>query len=138
MMATTVYLIRHSDVENPRSVLYGHLDGFPLSGPGRARAARLGERLAASGISRIVASPLERAQETARIVAAALPVPVAIETDPELRESEFSRYLQGLPYWQIPLLRPRWYLHKVRRGMLPVTRRSPISGAGSWPWSSGW
>ena len=24
---TTVYLIRHSDVENPQSVLYGHLDG---------------------------------------------------------------------------------------------------------------
>jgi hypothetical protein len=44
---TTVYLIRHSDVENPQSVLYGHLDGFPLSELGRRRGEALAERLAA-------------------------------------------------------------------------------------------
>jgi broad specificity phosphatase PhoE len=116
---TTVYLIRHSDVENPQSVLYGHLDGFPLSDLGRRRAEALAERLAESGIRRIVASPLERAQETARILASRLPDEVPIETDPELREAEFSRYLQGVRFWMVPLLRPRWYLHKMRRGMVP-------------------
>lgn len=116
---TTVYLIRHSDVENPRSVLYGHLDGFPLSELGRRRAEALGRRLSDSGINRIVASPLERAQETARILARHLPGEVSIETDIDLRESEFSRYLQGVRFWMIPLLRPRWYLHKMRRGMMP-------------------
>jgi broad specificity phosphatase PhoE len=116
---TTVYLIRHSDVENPQSVLYGHLDGFPLSDLGRRRAEALAERLADSGIRRIVASPLERAQETARILASRLPDQVPIETDPELREAEFSRYLQGVRFWMVPLLRPRWYLHKMRRGMMP-------------------
>jgi len=116
---TTVYLVRHSDVENPQSVLYGHLDGFPLSELGRRRAEALAERLAGSGIQRIISSPLERAQETARILASRLPAPVEIETDPQLRESEFSRYLQGVRFWMIPLLRPRWYLHKMRRGMIP-------------------
>ena len=116
---TTAYLIRHSDVENPRSVLYGHLEGFPLSDLGRRRAEALAERLAGSGIRRIVSSPLERAQETARIIAERLPEPVEIELDAELRESEFSRYLQGVRFWMVPLLRPRWYLHKMRRGMVP-------------------
>ena len=116
---TTVYLVRHSDVENPQSVLYGHLDGFPLSELGRRRAEALAERLAGSGINRIISSPLERAQETARFLASRLPQQVEIETDPQLRESEFSRYLQGVRFWMIPLLRPRWYLHKMRRGMMP-------------------
>jgi broad specificity phosphatase PhoE len=116
---TTVYLIRHSDVENPQSVLYGHLEGFPLSELGRRRAEALAERLAGSGIGRIISSPLERALETARIIASQLPEEVEIEIDPELRESEFSRYLQGVRFWMIPLLRPRWYLHKMRRGMMP-------------------
>jgi len=115
----TAYLIRHSDVENPQSVLYGHLDGFPLSDLGRRRAEALAERLADSGIRRIVSSPLERALETAHIIAAHLPQPVEIELDPELREAEFSRYLQGVRFWMVPLLRPRWYLHKMRRGMMP-------------------
>ena len=116
---TTVYLVRHSDVENPQSVLYGHLDGFPLSELGRRRAEALAGRLAGSGIRRIVSSPLERARETAGIIAGALPEPVAIEIDPALREAEFSRYLQGVRFWMVPLLRPRWYLHKMRRGMMP-------------------
>jgi broad specificity phosphatase PhoE len=115
----TVYLIRHSDVENPQSVLYGHLEGFPLSDLGRRRAEALAEGLADSGIRRIVSSPLERAMETAKIIAARLPEPVEVEIDPELREAEFSRYLQGVRYWMVPLLRPRWYLHKMRRGMMP-------------------
>ena len=42
-----------------------------------------------------------------------------LEPDPELREAEFSRYLQGLPYWQIPLRRPLWFVHKARRGLVP-------------------
>lgn len=115
---TTVYLIRHADVENPHKVLYGHLEGFPLSDLGRAQAELLGARLAESGIRRIVSSPLERARETAGFIAKRLPG-VELEFDYELREAEMSRHLQGLRYWQIPLLRPKWYVHKVKRGALP-------------------
>jgi broad specificity phosphatase PhoE len=116
---TRVYLIRHADVENPRRVLYGHLDGFPLSRRGREQATALGRRLRGSGLRRILHSPLERAAETAALLAAQLPDPVPLVVEPELRESEFSRYLQGVPYWQIPIRRPLWIVHKARRGLLP-------------------
>ena len=119
MTATRVYLIRHADVENPRRLLYGHLDGFQLSALGRAQAAAIGDRLRSEGLKRIVHSPLARAVETAELLNARLASLAILESDPELREAEFSRYLQGLPYWQIPLLRPLWFVHKTRRGLVP-------------------
>ncbi|HLZ94054.1 MAG TPA: histidine phosphatase family protein, partial [Candidatus Dormibacteraeota bacterium] len=102
-MRTRIHALRHADVENPHRVLYGHLDGFQLSALGRAQAAALGERLGAEGIRRIVHSPLARAVETAEIVNANLRDPAVLEPDPALREADFSRYLQGVPYWQVPL-----------------------------------
>jgi broad specificity phosphatase PhoE len=116
---TRLYLIRHADVENPKKVLYGHLDGFPLSARGRDQAAGLGLRLRDRGVTRIVHSPLERAVETATIINGQLLAPVPLIPDPELREADFSRYLQGLPYWQIPVRRPLWFAHKARRGLVP-------------------
>lgn len=118
MASTRVYLIRHADVENPRNLLYGHLDGFQLSALGRAQASAVGERLRAENVKRIVHSPLARALETAELINARLDPPARLEADPELREADFSRYLQGVPYWQIPLRRPLWYVHKARRGLV--------------------
>ncbi len=112
-------MIRHADVENPHRLLYGHLDGFQLSALGRAQAAAIGDRLRSEGLRRIVHSPLARAVETAQLINTRLAEPVELESDPELREADFSRYLQGLPYWQIPLRRPLWFVHKARRGLLP-------------------
>jgi len=116
---TRVYLIRHADVENPRRLLYGHLDGFQLSGLGRAQAVAVGESLRSQNVKRIVHSPLARAVETAELINSKLDPPAILEIDPELREAEFSRYLQGLPYWHIPLRRPLWFVHKARRGIVP-------------------
>jgi len=106
-------------VENPNKVLYGHLDGFPLSALGRDQAAAIGERLRPVGLRRIVHSPLARAAETARLIDDGLEAPAILESDYELREAEFSRYLQGLPYWQVPLRRPLWFVHKAKRGIVP-------------------
>ncbi|HET7465789.1 MAG TPA: histidine phosphatase family protein [Candidatus Dormibacteraeota bacterium] len=117
-MRTTIYVIRHADVENPRRVLYGHLPGFHLSALGRAQAEALGDRLSDAGIRRIVHSPLDRAAETARIINSRLSEPAVMEVDPALREADFSRYLQGVPYWQIPVRRPLWIVHKTRRGIV--------------------
>src|SRR5437016_6983428 len=116
---TRFFLIRHAEVENPHRVLYGHLDGFHLSALGRAQAAAVGAELREAGLTHIVHSPLELAVETARIIADQLTPRPALEADPELREAEFSRYLQGVPYWQIPVRRPLWLVHKARRGLLP-------------------
>jgi len=116
---TRAYLIRHADVENPRRLLYGHLDGFQLSALGRAQALAVGDRLRSADVKRIVHSPLARAVETAELINSRLANPAILESDPELREAEFSRYLQGLPYWRIPVRRPLWFVHKARRGLLP-------------------
>ncbi len=119
MALTRIFLLRHADVENPRRVLYGHLPDFPLSKLGRDQAAAVGRRLRGSGLSLIVHSPLDRARETAEIISAEQEQPVPLRAEPQLREAEFSRYLQGVPFWQIPARRPLWWVHKARRGLLP-------------------
>ena len=119
MGLTRIFLIRHADVENPRGLLYGHLDGFQLSALGRAQALAVGDRLHTAGLKRIVHSPLARAAETAELINSRLETPAILEAEPELREADFSRYLQGLPYWQIPVRRPLWFVHKAKRGLLP-------------------
>jgi broad specificity phosphatase PhoE len=116
--STRVLLMRHADVENPQKVIYGHLPGFNLSAFGRAQAAAVGQSLRDRGVRRIVHSPLDRARETAEIVNAQLPEPVLLIPEPALREAEFGRYLQGVPRWQVPIRRPGFFVHKLRRGSL--------------------
>jgi len=79
-------------------------------------------------VSRIVHSPLARAVETAQIIAGKLAPAPLLEPDPDLREAEFSRYLQGVPYWQIPVRRPLWLVHKARRGLLPGDESLEVMG----------
>ncbi|MHB8572729.1 MAG: histidine phosphatase family protein [Candidatus Dormibacteria bacterium] len=120
MTATAqVILARHCDVENPHHVIYGHLDGFGLSALGREQAVHMGRYLRGRGIRRIVHSPLERAHETATLVAAELEGQVQLSPDPDLVEAGFSRYLQGTPMAQVPLRRPLWWIHVAFPGRLP-------------------
>jgi len=51
-----------------------------------------------------------------------------MEVDADLREAEFSRYLQGIPYWQIPVRRPLWFVHKAKRGLLPGDESVEVMG----------
>lgn len=82
---TKVHVMRHGEVHNPDKILYGRLPDFHLSDKGRAQAQRVAEWLADRDISYVVASPLERAQETAGPIAATHGL--AIDTDVELIES---------------------------------------------------
>jgi broad specificity phosphatase PhoE len=66
---TVVHLMRHGEVDNPTGVLYGRLPGYHLSELGRQMAERVAEHLEDRDITYVVASPLERAQETAEPVA---------------------------------------------------------------------
>lgn len=66
---TVVHLMRHGEVENPSGVLYGRLPGYHLSDLGRKMADRVAEHLAGRDVTHVVASPLERAQETAAPIA---------------------------------------------------------------------
>jgi broad specificity phosphatase PhoE len=67
---TVVHFLRHGEVFNPNRVLYGRLPGYRLSEAGQAMAVRAAEHLAGRDISYLASSPLQRAQETARPMAA--------------------------------------------------------------------
>ncbi|AHI01686.1 histidine phosphatase family protein [Kutzneria viridogrisea] len=69
MTTTVVHLMRHGEVHNPSGILYGRLPGFRLSTLGEKQALRVAEHLADRDIVHVVASPLERAQQTATPIA---------------------------------------------------------------------
>lgn len=76
MPYTTIHLVRHGEVDNPGHVLYERLPGFHLSDRGVRMAERTADYLAANAGPRraaaVYSSPLERAQETAAPIVAAL------------------------------------------------------------------
>ena len=84
-MRTTVHLLRHGEVHNPGQVLYGRLPGFGLSADGLRMAHAAAQALRGRDVVAVVASPLQRAQETAAPIAAVFDVPVG--TDERLLES---------------------------------------------------
>ncbi|MBW8805617.1 MAG: histidine phosphatase family protein [Catenulisporales bacterium] len=77
---TVVHLMRHGEVYNPDGILYGRLPGFRLSDLGQKMAERVADHLADHDIKAVVASPLQRAQETA--------APIAARHDLEVRTDE--------------------------------------------------
>ncbi|MDQ3485005.1 MAG: histidine phosphatase family protein [Actinomycetota bacterium] len=68
---TVVHLLRHGEVDNPGGILYGRLPDYHLSDIGNQMAERVAKSLAGRDVTHVVASPLERAQETAGPSAAA-------------------------------------------------------------------
>ena len=84
-LTTTVHMLRHGEVHNPEKILYGRLPGYRLSARGEAMAAAAAAALAGRDVTYLVASPLERAQQTAAPIAETLRLPV--DTDERLIES---------------------------------------------------
>jgi broad specificity phosphatase PhoE len=82
---TVVHLLRHGEVHNPTGVLYGCLPGFRLSDTGRDQADIVAKALADVDLAAVLASPLQRAQETAAPTAALHGLPVL--TDDRLVEA---------------------------------------------------
>lgn len=115
-----LYIARHGQTaDNARRVFQGQ-GGKGLNRLGRAQAERLGERLRSCEITTIVASDLERAAETAHIVAKACGIPRAVELDPGLREVDVGTWT-GKTYDDIATLYPdEWSAWEggldVRRG----------------------
>jgi len=94
-----VHLVRHGRVENPGDLVYGVLPGFRLSEVGRVEAARQAKRLAGRDIGYVVASPLERAEETAEVIAAPHGLPV--HADARLVEWGVTVHWAGLTWAQV-------------------------------------
>jgi broad specificity phosphatase PhoE len=105
---TIVHLIRHGRVYNPRNVRYGRAPGFHLSVLGRAQAHAAGVHLRdhSRPVAAVVSSPLERALETATIIARELAVPPPA-TDARLIEA--ANQLDGAHRWAF-LSPRRWRL----------------------------
>ena len=78
-MKTTVHLMRHGEVHNPTGVLYGRMPGYLLSDLGHQMAQRVADSISDRDIVQVWASPLERAQQTAGPLAAALGLDIRTE-----------------------------------------------------------
>lgn len=111
MPATRIHLVRHGEVHNPGRVLYGRLPGFGLSELGTRMAAASAHAWHDAGVDvrRIVASPLQRTQESAAPWAAAYGLDVSL--DERLIEPT-NRY----------------------EGQRPGFTKRSITRPGEWPW----
>ena len=120
MPASLVHLVRHGEVHNPEGVLYGRLPGYHLSELGVRMAAAAAASVKADGspVTRLVSSPLQRAQESAKPFSELFGL--SVETDDRLieptnrfegRTFEFGPQVilrpQSWP-WVVNPFRPSW------------------------------
>jgi broad specificity phosphatase PhoE len=97
-MSLTLLFARHGETPDNRSLVFQGQGGRGLNALGRAQAARLAERMKLVRPDVIVSSDLERALETATIVATACRLD--IETDADLREVDVGTWT-GKSYAEI-------------------------------------
>lgn len=84
-----LWFVRHGESTwNASGLVQGQADGPVLTAKGRREAARATERLVGLDIAAIYSSDLERARETAAIIARAVPAP--LHFDDRLRERCFG------------------------------------------------
>src|SRR5690625_2117771 len=148
MSVMTIDLMRHGEVHNPDDVLYGRLPGYVLSDRGHLMAERVAEELRNGGhrIDLVLASPLERAQQTAAPIAAAFDLPVATENRIIEADNSFEGTTVGIrrrqfanpKYWAryVNPFRPSWgepYVDLVARMIEAVraARQEQIGRASS-------
>lgn len=122
---TQLYLVRHGVTKwNQDGKLQGHSD-LPLDPTGQRQATALAARLANVRLDRIITSDLQRAMQTAELIAArqnALRKSAGrrhplIEYEPRLRELHFGAW-EGLSYQtlqeQFPREMARWQSEPIR------------------------
>ena len=79
MTKTVVHVLRHGEVYNPEKLLYGRMPGYHLSELGVQMAKAAAQAVAERDITYLVASPLERAQQTAEPIANQFKLPIAVD-----------------------------------------------------------
>ncbi len=118
MPATLIHLVRHGEVHNPEGILYGRLPGYHLSELGRSMAGVAAASLAGHPVTKLYASPLQRAQESAAPWSEQFGLPIMTEArllEPtnkfEGKRFEFGPgvilHPQAWP-WVVNPLRPSW------------------------------
>lgn len=90
MAETTILLVRHGETDsNAEGRIQGQTN-TPLNERGRSQAQALADELAGEAIAAVYSSDLDRARETAEILAGRLDLPVVV--DPALRERNFGSW----------------------------------------------
>lgn len=113
---TLVHVVRHGEVDNPNRVLYGRLPGYRLSPLGEQMAERVAEFMDGRDVVHLVASPLERAQQTAAPTSRVLGLEVS--TDERLIEAGNS--FEGTTVGADPRQLLRWeYLRRLGNPIQP-------------------
>ena len=93
-ISSTVHVLRHGEVHNPESILYGRQPGWRLSERGIAMAEAVADWSKNLSLGAIHASPLERAQQTAAPIAAKHKL--EIKSDDRLIEA--ANIFEGKPF----------------------------------------
>ena len=102
-----MHLVRHGEVYNPKKILYGRMPGYHLSSRGNSMAVATSKFFRGRDVTYLAASPLERAQETAR------PIAEVTGCEVQTREDilEAGNTFEGLRTkgWRSQLINPvRW------------------------------
>ena len=108
-ISSTIHVLRHGEVHNPESILYGRQPGWRLSERGLAMAEAVAKWSKDLSLGAIHASPLERAQQTAAPIAREHGL--KINTDDRLIEA--ANIFEGKPFGvgDGVLKRPRAWRH---------------------------
>jgi ribonuclease H / adenosylcobalamin/alpha-ribazole phosphatase len=104
MLMQRMYMVRHGQSKDNAHKIVSGTHETPLSELGKEQARAAGRHARGLAIDLIVASPLERAQHTARIIAEETGYPATdIVTIPEFSERDLGK-LEGTSYAQNPRL----------------------------------
>jgi probable phosphomutase (TIGR03848 family) len=111
---TTLILVRHGRTKaNTEGVLAGWTPGVFLDDLGEQQAKVTGERLAALPLAAVIASPLDRTQQTADAICEFQPVSTARYTDDRIGECQYGDWtgkkiseLAKDPMWQVVQAHP--------------------------------
>ncbi len=113
---TVLLLVRHGATDSVGQRVCGRTPGIELNARGAAEVRELGARLAALPISAVYSSPIERAQSTARAIAA--PHQLEVELREGLSEVDFGEW-SGLSFAELDEL-SRWRsFNSFRSGTRP-------------------
>jgi broad specificity phosphatase PhoE len=115
---TVLLLIRHAHTEAVGVYLAGRTHDVRLSPHGRAQAARLARALRSSSLDAIYSSPLARAMDTARAIAAGRHLRVRAADD--LNEVDFGEW-SGRTFVDLEA-KPEWRTYNAARSWAPVPR----------------
>jgi probable phosphoglycerate mutase len=146
-MKQTLLLIRHGQTSwNVEHRLPGQIPGVELNETGRKQAARLADALTIIPISAIISSPLERAYETAKILAQQYKLDIQFE--PDLMDTElghwtgqsFDELSKNDPAWKAfvkdPTVAPEdveTFPHVQERAVAAIERWRKLDSIGAYP-----